>query len=59
MSEQAVRLKRSVKVYLAGMKANRRKLNEEARELNWLDKCIEALRREDYGALRKLNNYDR
>ena len=59
MSDQAVRLKRSEKVYLAGMKANRRRLNEEARELNWLDKCIEALRREDYGALRKLNNYDR
>ena len=41
---QVVRLKRSEKVYLAGMRSNRRKLNEEAIELNWLDRCIELIK---------------
>lgn len=41
---QVVRLKRSEKVYLAGMRSNRRKLNKEAIELNWLDRCIELIK---------------
>ena len=41
---QVVRLKRSEKVYLSGMRSNRRKLNEEAIELNWLDRCIELIK---------------
>lgn len=51
---QAVRLKRSEKVYLAGMKANRRKLNEEAKELNWLDMCIELIQDDKKTELKKL-----
>lgn len=51
---QAVRLKRSEKVYLSGMKANRRKLNEEAKELNWLDRCIELIQDEKPTELKRL-----
>lgn len=40
---QAVRLKRSEKTYLAGMRAINKRLSEEARELNWLDKNIELI----------------
>ena len=54
MSEQVVQLKRSDKNYIAGLRTVRRKLNEEARILNLLDKSMELLRRGDYGALRKL-----
>ena len=54
MSEQVVQLKRSDKNYLAGLRTVRRKVNEEVRELNWLDKNLELLRRGNYGALRKL-----
>ena len=54
MSEQVVQLKRSDKNYIAGLKTVRRKLNEEARELNWLDRNLELLRCGNYGALRKL-----
>lgn len=41
---QAVRLKRSEKTYLSGLRSITSKLNEEAKEYNWLDKCIELIR---------------
>lgn len=56
---QAVRIPRSEKTYLAGMNSIQRKLNEEAKEYDWLDKCLELLRQGNYGALRKMTQYDR
>lgn len=51
---QVVQLKRSDKNYLAGRRSVLRKLNEEARELDWIDKNLELLRRGLTTELRKL-----
>lgn len=56
---QAVQLKRSEKVYLAGIRTLRTKLNDEAKELNWLDKNIEYIRSGQFGALKNLYVMDR
>lgn len=59
MTTQAVQLKRSEKVYLAGIRTLRTRLNEEAKELNWLDKNIEYIRAGQFGALKNLYVMDR
>lgn len=56
---QVIQLKRSDKCYLCSIRTARRKLNEEAIELNWLDKNIELIQREQFGVLRKLVIWDR
>lgn len=55
----AVRLKRSEKCYLAGMRTIGRRLNEEAKEYDWLDKCLELIRQGNYRALQMMTKYDR
>lgn len=55
----ATRLKRSEKCYLAGMRSVRRKLNEEAKEYDWLDRCLELIRQGEYRALSKMTEYYR
>lgn len=54
MGEQTVRLLRSDKNFLSGMRKVERKLNEEAKELNWLDKNIEYIRDGKLRALKYL-----
>lgn len=54
MGEQTVRLLRSDKNFLSGMRKVERKLNEEAKELNWLDKNIEYIRAGKLRALKYL-----
>lgn len=56
---QVVELKRSDKNFLSGIKAVRSRLNEEAKELDWLDKNIELIRSGRQGALKKLVVIDR
>lgn len=56
---QAVQLKRSEKVYLAGIRTLRTRLNDEAKELNWLDRNIEYIRTGQFGALKNLYEMDR
>lgn len=51
---QVVQLKRSEKVYLAGINTLRKRLNNEAIELNWLDRCIELIKNNKIAELRKL-----
>lgn len=51
---QVVQLKRSEKVYIAGINTLRKKLNNEAIELNWLDKCIELIKLGKIVELKKL-----
>ena len=49
-----MQLKRSEKVYLAGIKTLRKRLNNEAGELNWLDKCIELIKNNKIAELKRL-----
>ena len=51
---QVVQLKRSEKVYLAGINTLRKRLNNEAVELNWLDRCIELIKNNKTAELKKL-----
>lgn len=59
MTGQAVQLKRSDKVYLSGRRCVLSRLNDEAKELNWLDKNIEYIRAGRFGALKNLYVMDR
>ena len=55
----ALRLKRSEKTYFCGLRTTLRKLNEEAKELDWLDKNIELIRQGRNGELKRLCMIDR
>ena len=59
MNTQTVRIPRSEKVYLSGIRTLRTRLNEEAKELDWLDRNIEYIRAGQFGALKKLCITDR
>ena len=59
MAGQVVQLKRSDKCYLSGIRKITSRLNEEAKELNWLDKNIEYIRAGKFGALKNLVEMDR
>ena len=54
MGEQVIQLKRSDKNFIAGLRTVRRKLNECACELNWLDRCIELIKSGKFNELKKL-----
>ena len=51
---QVVQLKRSDKNYISGLKASIRKIDNEYKELAWLDKNIEFIRAGQFGALKSL-----
>lgn len=54
MSSQVIELKRSDKNYIEGFKSAIRRVDEQYRELAWLDKNIELLRQGRTTELRKL-----